>query len=111
MTLISLCQILFPFSVLGMLFIFLRNLPTLLEFEPTPVPKEKKLYFRLKKRFLIIKRSLGEKLRQLREKNLHRLRVLTLKIDNFLAFYLKKTREKKSSQERNHLSKERKKKD
>ena len=48
MSLIFICQIIFGISLLGMLFIFLRNLPLLVEFEPGSIPKEKGLSFRLR---------------------------------------------------------------
>jgi len=90
---LNLSQFLERKNFFGIIFIFLRNLPVLVEFEPQPIPREKKFYFRCKKRFLIIKEKLSDKFHQFREKNLHRLKVLTLKMDNFLTSYLKKTRE------------------
>ena len=93
MKIISIFQIIFSLSLFGIIFIFLRNLPVLVEFEPQPIPREKKFYFRCKKRVLVIKEKLSDKFHQFREKNLHRLKVLTLKMDNFLTSYLKKTRE------------------
>jgi len=98
MEIISIFQIIFSLSLFGIIFIFLRNLPILVDFEPQPIPREKKIYFRCKKRFVIIKEKLIDRFHQFREKNLHRLKLLTLKMDNFLTSYLKKTREIKIHQ-------------
>jgi len=105
MNIIFICQIAFGISVFGILFILLRNLPVLVEFEPRPIPKNKKLYFRLKKGFLIVKQKSGEKFHRLRERNLHRLKVWTLKVDNFLTSYLKRTQERRLHQKRSHSEK------
>jgi len=55
MKIISILQIIFSLSLFGIIFIFLRNLPVLVEFEPQSIPREKKFYFRCKKRVLVIK--------------------------------------------------------
>ncbi|MCD6094503.1 hypothetical protein J7J39_01180 [bacterium] len=110
MSSIFICQIIFAISLLGMLFIFLRNLPLLVEFEPDSIPKEKGLSFRLRNKLRKNKERINEKFRQISEKNIHRLRVRILKIDNFLTSYLNKLQERKIHLEKLQFS-QRKKRD
>lgn len=104
MALISICQIFFTFSILGIFIIFFRNLPLLVEFEPPSIPKEKRIYFRFKTKVLNIKNKTLEIFHRLKERSLHRLRVLTLKIDNLITSSLKKTRDTKTKEGKNHFS-------
>lgn len=100
MSLILICQIIFSVSLSGILFIFLRNLPLLIDFEPQPVPEEKKLIFRCKKGFLRFKNKFSGKFQTAREKTVHKIRILVLKIDNFLTSYLKKAQEQRRHQKK-----------
>jgi hypothetical protein len=105
---IAICQIALAASLGGMLFIFLRNLPLLPEFAPKPIPREKKLSFRLKNNLKKGKIKISEKFHQWGEKNAHRLRILVLKIDNSLTSYLKKARERKIHLEKIHFTRRKK---
>lgn len=96
MNAILLFQVFSAISLAGIIFIFLRNLPLLCEFEPVPVLKEEKLTFRLKKTVKETKLKSRERFHLWSEKTAHKLRLIVLKIDNFLSSYLKKIRERKS---------------
>jgi len=108
MTLIAVCKIILACSLGGMLFIFLRVLPLLPEFKPKLVPEEKKFFFRLETRINAGRRRIGEKFYRWGRKNAHRIRILVLKIDNFLTSYLKRAREKEIHFEKVHLSRRKK---
>ncbi|MFH0987314.1 MAG: hypothetical protein V1841_00235 [Patescibacteria group bacterium] len=101
MSLILIFQIIFSLSLLVVLFIFLRNLPFLVEFEPRSLSKEEKLTFRLRRKISSAGGRISEAVHKVREKMVHRLKVSTLKIDNFLTSYLKKTREIRLQKKKN----------
>lgn len=108
MSLILICQIIFGASLFGILFIFLRNLPLLVEFEPRPIPKEERLIFKFKKGFLRFKDKFSGKFQRAREKTAHKIRILVLKIDNFLTSYLKKAQEQRRHQKKISLFRKKK---
>jgi hypothetical protein len=92
---IFICQIVLGVSLFGMLFIFLRNLPLLLEFEPKPIPKEDKFSFKIKIKYNSIQKKVKDSFNHWQEKNLRKMRIWNLKIDNFLNAYLDKIRKQK----------------
>ena len=102
------CQIVLAVSLGGMLFIFLRVLPLLPEFKPKPVSEEKKPSFRLKAGFEATRKKIGGGFHQWGKRSAHRIKVLVLKVDNFLTSYLKKAREKEIYLEKIHLSRRKK---
>jgi len=95
MSLITICQIIIGASLAGMLFIFLRNLPFLAEFEPKPILPEKKFFNRIKYNLGKTKTKVGEIFHKFVEKNSHKLRIFILKTDNFLISRARQAREKK----------------
>lgn len=92
---ISIFQISFYLSFLGMAFIFLRNLPKIAEYKVKYIPKEKRISFKIKRNISEGKIKTIHKTHKIQEKLAHRLRVLILKIDNFLFNWLKNVKEKK----------------
>lgn len=95
MNIIFALQFIFGTSLVGMLFIFLRNLPLLCEVEPLQVSKEASFSFRLRKEIKETSNKSSEKFHRWSEKILHKLRLNLLKIDNSLFSCLKKIRERK----------------
>lgn len=95
MSIFSLSLIIFIASFLGLFFIFLRNLPLLVDFKPEVIAEEKKLIKRLKFKLSNAKRKFKKWFERFTEKKAHQLRVLILKIDNLLISYIKKIQIKK----------------
>lgn len=92
---ISFFQLSFYFSFLGMVFIFLRNLPKVAEYKVKYIPKEKRFSFKIKKNIQESRIKTIHKTHKFQEKLAHRLRVFILKIDNFLFNWLKNVKERK----------------
>ncbi|MDD5551792.1 MAG: hypothetical protein PHI88_01335 [Candidatus Pacebacteria bacterium] len=95
MSSIAICQIIFGFSIFGLLFIFSRNLPLIPDYEVKYVPKEKRVSFRLRRNVTEGKIKTSHKAHKFQEKITSRLRVVVLKIDNYLSSRLQKVRERR----------------
>jgi hypothetical protein len=95
MSLIIISKIVFSISLFGVIFIFLRNLPLIPDYKPEYVPKEKRFFFRFRKNVSEKKIKTAHKTQKVREKIIHRLRIIILKIDNALLSYFHKLRERR----------------
>jgi len=68
MTVIFICQIVFWFSIFGIIFLFLRNFPLLADFEPETVSKEDTFSFRIKKKYNNFQKKFKESFNRWQEK-------------------------------------------
>jgi len=92
----------FLFCFLSLIFLILRKFPYLVELQPKENVFPKTLFSKTKKSFLKLKKKASEKSHLWREKNIHRARILILKLDNFLGSYLEKLRQKKIYMQKRH---------
>ncbi len=105
MSQILLFEIIFAVSFLGAIFIFLRNLPLVAEYQPKYVPKEKRVFFRLKRKAAEKKIQTTHRTHKIREKIIQKIRIIILKIDNFLLSYFQKLRERRMHIEKIYFQK------
>jgi hypothetical protein len=110
MELILILQIILGVSVFGILFIIFRNFPLILTHEPKYIPKEKRMFFKLKKGVSEKRMRTSHRTHKWREKIFHRLRILILKLDNILLSYTHKVRERRMHLEKIHFAKKEKRK-
>lgn len=110
MSLILIFQILFAVSLFGIIFIIVRNLPLVPDYEVKYIPREKRFFFRFKKNISEKKIKTTHKTHKYRERFIRRLRILILKIDNFLLPYFHKIRERRVHLEKIYFAKREKKK-
>lgn len=84
------CQMIFVFSFLGMLFIFLRNYPKMILSQPgkLPLPKKRERLEKMKLNLQYFFTTSGEK-------TFHQFRIFTLKIDNKINSWLENLRKKR----------------
>ena len=59
MNTIFICQLILIVAFVGIVFIFLRNFPLLVEFEPRPVPKEKRISYKIKNNWNNFQKTIG----------------------------------------------------
>ena len=95
MTAIFICQLILIIAVVGIIFIFLRNFPLLVEFEPKPISNKKKLSYRIKNNWSNFQKGVGTRFNYWREKNLRKIRIWILRTDNSLNAQLDKIRKKR----------------
>ncbi len=105
MSQILIAEIIFAVSLFGAIFIFLKNLPLVADYEPKYVPKEKRVFFRFKKNVSDKKIKATHKTHKLREKIIQKTRIIILKIDNLLLSYFRKMRERRMHIEKIYLQK------
>ncbi|HRR39391.1 MAG TPA: hypothetical protein P5570_01370 [Candidatus Paceibacterota bacterium] len=95
MNTIFICQLILIVAFVGIVFIFLRNFPLLVEFEPRPVPKEKRISYKIKNNWNNFQKTIGNNFSHWQEKTLRRTKVWMLKIDNSITSHLDSIRKQK----------------
>lgn len=105
MSLLLLFEIVFGVSLFGMIFIFIRRMPLIADYEPKYIPKEKRAFVRFRKNVSEKRIETKHKTHKFREKIIQRLRISILKFDNFLLSYFKKMRERRMHLEKVYFAK------
>jgi len=88
-------EVISTISLVGLFFLFFRNLPYVFEYEIPRVSPKKRLSFRLRKKIFFLKEKIKKNLSQEFTKFLHRLRVYLLKIENKITHFLERRERKK----------------